>query len=82
MIQKLKDWFFKGVIVKKVIGKFAKHATGVLIALISGPQIAPWLDKLGISIDSGTMEAGLIIILTGLFGSLYNYIEHRFVKKK
>ena len=81
LFSKIKNWLFGKVIMTKVFGKFAKHTTGVIIAFLSGPQIAPWIEKFGISFDSTTMEAGLIAVLTGLFGAAFNFIEHRFIKK-
>jgi hypothetical protein len=81
MFTKLKNWIIGSVIMKKVIGKFAKHATGALVGILASPKVAPILDKFGISVDSAAMEASLIIVLVGLFGSIWNYIEHRIIKK-
>jgi len=81
MIDKIKQWIFGKVILKKVIGKLAKHATGAFVGLLASPAVAPWITKLGITIDPDKLEAGLIVVLVGLFGALWNYIEHRFIKK-
>lgn len=81
MIGKIKAWLFGSVIMKKVAGKFAKHGTGAILGLLASPKVAPWLDKVGVSIDSATMEAGLTVVLIGLFGAAWNFIEHRLVKK-
>jgi hypothetical protein len=85
MIDKLKTWLIGSVIMKKVIQKVAKHAATALIGIMSGvwfsKNIAPVLNQLGISVDFNSFEAGLIIILTGLMGGLWNYLEHRFFKK-
>lgn len=80
MIKKIKAWLFGSVIMKKVIGKFAKHATGAIVALLASPKVSPYVEQLGVTIDSAEMEAGLTVILIGLFGSLWNFIEHRIKK--
>ena len=82
MIDKIKVWLFGSVIIKKVIGKFAKHATTAIIGLVSSPAVAPWLGKLGVDINPDTLEAGLFVVLTGLFGAAWNFVEHRVSKKK
>lgn len=85
MLTKLKRWIIGSVIMKKVIGKFAKHASGVLTGLLSAPlfvdKIQPYLDQLGITINEGQLEAGLVVVMTGLFGALWNFIEHRLLNK-
>jgi len=81
MIAKIKAWLLGKVILKKVAGKFVKHAAGALIGLLSSPAVAPWMDKLGISIDEAQLTAGLMVVLTGLFGAAWNFIEHRWIKK-
>ena len=81
MLTKIKQWLIGKVIIKKVLGKFVKHAAGALVAILSGPQVAPWLDKLGVSVDETQLAAGLIVVLTGLFGAVWNFVEHRFFKK-
>ena len=85
MIDKLKVWLIGSVIMKKVAQKVAKHATTALLGLMSGvwfsKNVAPILNQLGISIDFNSFEAGLVIILTGLVGGLWNYLEHRFFNK-
>ena len=78
MINKIKDWFFKGVILKKVAGKFVKHAVGALAALAASHSI---VDDMGITIDWGQFETWAIVALAGVFGSAWNFIEHRFSKK-
>jgi len=82
MIQKIKDWLFKGVLLKKVLGKFVKHLTGFIVGFLATPKVAAIIDSLGISVDSAQMELGILAILIGLYGSGWNYIKHRFVKKK
>ena len=77
MFTKLKTWLLGDVILKKVVGKFAKHATGAIIGLLASPQVAPWLTSLGVSIDETQLTAGLIVALTGAFGSIWNFVEHR-----
>ena len=81
MISKIKMWILGSVIMKKVIGKFAKHMVGAVLGILASPHVAPYLDKLGITVDSISMEAGLTIILIGFMGAAWNFIEHRFFKK-
>ena len=80
MISKIKDWIFGKVILKKVLGKFAKHGAGALIGVLSSPVVAPWLNNLGITVDETQLTAGLMVVLTGLFGAAWNFIEHRIKK--
>jgi hypothetical protein len=79
-----KKWL-EGVIVTKVLGKFAKHATGAVIGFLTGPWfakvVAPILNQVGISIDFSKFEEGMTVLLIGAFGALWNYIQHRFFKK-
>jgi len=81
MIGKLKSWIIGNVIMKKVAAKFAKHAVGVIIGLVSGGKVAVILTSLGIAIDPTQLEAGAIVFITGAFGAIFNYVEHRFIKK-
>jgi hypothetical protein len=81
MFTKIKEWIIGKVIMKKVLGKFVKHAAGALVGLLSSPAVAPWLEQLGVSVDESQLTAGLMVILTGLFGAIFNYVEHRFIKK-
>jgi len=85
MLSKLKNWLIGSVIMKKVIGKLAKHATGAIIGIMSASwftgSVQPILDKLGITINEGQLETGLVVILIGLFGAAWNFAEHRFTKK-
>jgi len=78
MLTKLKNWLIGSVIMKKVIGKLAKHASMALVGLLSAPTVAPWLAKLGIGVDVATLETALVVAITGLLGAAYNYIQHRF----
>jgi len=78
MISKIKDWLFGKVIFTKVLGKFVKHATGALTGILFGDKI-PFIKD---AFEAGGMteiqvQAGLIVFLTGLFGAIWNYIEHR-----
>lgn len=81
MFQKLKDMIIGNVIMKKVAAKFAKHAVGALIGLLSSGKIATIVAQFGLQIDYTQLEAGLVIAITGAFGAIWNYIDHRFVKK-
>lgn len=81
MFSKIKSFLLGRVILKKVAGKFAKHATGAIIGFLAGPQIAPWVEQLGITIDKAQLEMGLIVVFTAGFGAVWNFVEHRFVKK-
>jgi|WetSurMetagenome_2_1015567.scaffolds.fasta_scaffold169932_2 hypothetical protein len=85
MFTKLKAWFIGDVIVKKVILKIAKHGTTALVGLLNSGWVAnvliPILNQLGISIDYTQFQAGLVVLLTGLLGGLWNYLEHRFFSK-
>ena len=65
---------FGKVILKKVAGKFAKHATGALIALLAAQ---PMIAEAGIEIDFAKLEAWLAVAIAGLFGAAFNFIEHR-----
>lgn len=78
MLDKIKAFLFQGVIIKKVVGKFVKHAIGGLIGLIAAH---PVINDIGITIDWGKLESWAIVALTGLFGAAWNYVEHRVVKK-
>ena len=80
MLTKIKNWLIGKVILKKVLGKFLKHAAGALVGLLSSPAVAPWLEQLGVSIDEAQLTAGLMVVLTGLFGAIWNFIEHRIKK--
>jgi hypothetical protein len=81
---KIKDWILGNVIVKKVIGKFAKHATGAIVGLLFGPKLAPILEPIfrAMELTPEQLEAGLVIGLTASFGAIWNFIEHRFIKNK
>jgi len=81
MIGKIKNWIFGNVIMKKVAAKFAKHATGIIIGLISSGKVAAILTSLGITIDPGQLETGTLVFITAAFGAIWNFVEHRFVKK-
>jgi hypothetical protein len=69
---------------KKVIQKVAKHGATAIIGLLSSVvfigKVKPILDSLGIVIDVGQLQAGIIVLLTGLLGGLWNFIDHRFIK--
>lgn len=80
-IAKLKDKIIGGVIMRKVAAKFAKHAVGALIGLLSSGKIASAIAQFGLEIDYTQLEAGLVVAITGAFGALWNYVDHRFVKK-
>lgn len=79
-----KQWF-EGVIVSKVVAKFAKHSTGAVIGFLTGPifakTIAPTLNQLGVTIDFKSFEEGMTVLLIGAFGAGWNYVQHRFFKK-
>jgi hypothetical protein len=68
-----------------VIQKVAKHGATAIIGLLSSVvfigKVKPILDSLGIVIDQGQLETGLIVLFTGLMGGLWNFIDHRFIKK-
>jgi len=85
MIDKLKEWIIGSVIVKKVIQKVAKHGTTALVGILTSGWcskiLVPILNQLGISINFDEFQAGMIILLTGLLGGLWNYIDHRFFNK-
>lgn len=70
---------------KKVIQKIAKHGTTALVGLLSSvvftAKVKPILDSLGIVIDISQLEAGLVVLITGLLGGLWNFIDHRFFNK-
>lgn len=84
-MDKLKSWILGSVIMKKVIQKVAKHGATALVGLLSSVvftgKVKPILDSLGIVIDVSQLEAGLIVLITGLLGGLWNFIDHRFIKK-
>ena len=81
MLAKIKEWLFGKVIMQKVAGKFAKHAAGALVGLLSSPAVAKWVEALGVTVDETQLAAGLMVVLTGLFGAAWNFVEHRFIKK-
>jgi len=78
MITKLKDWLLKGVILRKVLGKYVKHAIGALAGMAAAN---PVLKDAGVTIDWNQLETWAVPALIGLFGAAWNYIEHRFIKK-
>ncbi len=84
-MDKIKSWILGSVIMKKVIQKVAKHGATAIIGLLSSVvfigKVKPILDSLGIVIDQGQLETGLIVLFTGLMGGLWNFIDHRFIKK-
>lgn len=77
-MNKIYEWIFEGVIVKKVLGKFVKHFIGVLVAIIAAN---PMVKEAGVIIDWAQFEVWLVATLGGLFGAAFNYIQHRFIKK-
>lgn len=79
MIDKIKAWFFEGVILRKVVGKFVKHGITVLAGLLASK---PFLKEAGVTIDWTQLEAWATVAIGGLAGAAWNYIEHRFVKKQ
>jgi len=85
MLDKIKMWILGSVIVKKVIQKVAKHAATALIGFLNSNWVAatvfPILVSLGISVDFDKLETGMIVLLTGLLGGLWNFIDHRFFNK-
>jgi len=92
MISKIKNWLIGKVIVKKVLGKWVKHASGALSGLILGAMSGPWfvshvspiienIPQLKDLFTPTNLEGALIVVLTGLFGAIFNYVEHRFIKK-
>jgi len=83
MFDKIMQWIFGKVAPKKVIGKLAKHATGAIIGLLFGGQIAPYVKPIfdSMNLSQGQVEAGMTVALIGIFGAAWNYIEHRFIKK-
>lgn len=81
MFDKLKQMVIGNVIMKKVAAKFAKHAVGALIGLLTSGKAAEIIAQFGLNIDYTQLEAGLVVAMTGAFGALYNFIDHRFVKK-
>ena len=80
MLSKIKKWIFGKVILGKVVGKFAKHGAGAIVGLLSSPVVAPWVANLGITVDETQLTAGLVVVMTGLYGAVYNFVEHRFKK--
>ena len=92
MLTKIKNWLIGKVIVKKVLGKWVKHASGAMSGLILGLKTAPWfvahvapvvekIPQLKDLLSQDNLEAALVVILTGVFGAGWNYVEHRFLKK-
>jgi hypothetical protein len=79
MIKKIKLWLFGKVLFGKVGGKFIKHGATVLVALIFSDRLQPVLGPVlkAMELTDGQVEAGVIVILTGLLGSLANFIKHR-----
>lgn len=77
MISKIKNWLIGKVILKKVLGKFVKHGIGTLLGIAGVQQ---FLVDTGIQIDLAKLESWAIVAIGGLFGALWNFIEHR-VKK-
>ena len=82
MWQKIKAWVFGKVIASKVVGKLVKHAAGALTGLLFGGKLAPHVGPMfeAMELSQGQVEAGLVVLFTGLFGAAWNFIEHRFIK--
>lgn len=85
MFDKLKSWVLGNVIVKKVIQKVAKHGATALLGFLNAPWaskvLVPILNQIGVNIDFDQFEKGMVVLLTGLLGGLWNYINHRFLLK-
>ena len=77
MFDKIKRWFLGSVIMKKVAGKFAKHAAGAAVGLLSLPVVSKYMEQLGVTVDQAQMEAGLVVLIVGAFGAARNFVEHR-----
>jgi len=69
---------FGPVILKKVVGKLAKHAVTTLAGLLASKPI---LENTGVIIDYTQLETWAAVAFGGLAGSLWNFIQHRFKKK-
>lgn len=89
---KIKSFIFGRVILKKVMMKWVKHATGYLVAFMVGVQSAPWFithaqplvdqsPRLQELLSKGGLEEVIGVVIAGLFGAAFNFIEHRWVKK-
>jgi hypothetical protein len=90
-----KNWLkaiIGNVIIKKVWGKFVKHISGVLSGIVVSFMfrqdvldiIQPILDSLsseGMTITPDSVTLFITAVVAGAFGSLWNYIEHRFLRK-
>lgn len=66
------------VILKKVVGKFAKHAVTALAGMLASKPI---LSDVGVTIDYTKLETWAVVAVGGLAGSAWNFIQHRFFKK-
>ena len=73
------------VIVSKVLAKVVKHGATALAGLIVGAMSSPWFienvapvtDAMGIEVSEKGLEAGLVIVLSGIAGAILNYVKHR-----
>jgi len=74
MIQKIKDWLIGKVIMGKVAGKFIKHAIGAIAGL---EIVQKFLAETGINVDWAKLETWAVVAGAGVFGALWNFIEHR-----
>lgn len=78
MISKIKEWLFGKVILSKVIGKFVKGGIATLAGMAGVTQ---FLADSGVTVDWTKLESYLIAVIGGLIPAIWNFIQHRWLKK-
>lgn len=74
----VKAWL-EGVLVSKLIAKGVKGASAALLGVLTSPyfvaKVQPILETLGVSIDQNTLQASVVVLLTGVTASVMNWIK-------
>lgn len=74
----VKKWF-EGVLISKLMAKAARGATSALVGVITAPwfvtKAQPILTQLGIVVDPDKVEAGAIVVVSGLLMSVLNWAK-------
>lgn len=66
------------VLISKVIAKGVKAAVQALVGLLIAKDLVPKLTDAGVNIDFTKLESWLLVVATGLVGSLWNWLKKRY----
>ena len=58
---------------KKLIASVLKRVALVIVSFVTGANVQPWLQALGITVDPLVAQAGVYALLE----SLRNYLKHK-----